>query len=101
VILLTLLSLLLGFRIKTSILYNLKLLDEYKNAVDRSSIVSKTNKKGIITCVNQKFCDISGYSKEELLRKPHNIVRHPDMPKEAFKMMWNTILSKKPWSGIV
>ena len=91
----------LGLVIKNSIIRNIKLLNEYKNAVDRSSIVSKTNKKGIITYVNRKFCSISGYEESELLGKPHNIVRHSSMPKEAFKDMWNTILNKKPWFGVV
>ena len=78
-----------------------KNLDEYKQAIDDSTIVSKTNSKGIITFVNDKFCEISGYSKEELLGKPHNVVRHPDMPSKVFKEMWDTIQSKKPWTGIV
>jgi len=91
----------LGLKIKNDIMENISLLQEYKNAVDRSSIVSKTDTKGKITYANDKFCAISGYSREELLTKPHNIVRHPDMPKAAFKDMWSTILAKKPWYGIV
>ncbi len=83
------------------VLCNQKLLDEYKEAVDESSIVSKTDTKGIITFVNDKFCKISGYSKEELIGKPHNIVRHPDMPKSAFKDMWETIKDKRIWRGKV
>lgn len=78
-----------------------KLLNEYKKAVDASNIVSKTDTKGIITYVNEEFCRISGYSEEELLGKPHNIVRHPDMPKEAFKNLWDTIKAKKIWRGVV
>jgi len=77
------------------------LLSEYKKAVDLSNIVSKTNPKGIITYVNDKFCEISGYTRGELLGKPHNIIRHPNMPKEAFKDLWDTIKNKKPWNGIV
>jgi len=91
----------LGFKIKNDIMNNIALLNEYKNAVDRSSIVSKTNKKGIITYVNERFCSISGYKAEELIGKAHNIVRHPDMPKSAFKDMWSTIMRKEAWSGIV
>ena len=79
----------------------LTLLNQYKDAVDESLIVSKTNKKGIITYVNDKFCEISGYSKEELIGKPHNIIRHPDVAKEIFKDMWQTILNKKSWKGII
>jgi diguanylate cyclase (GGDEF)-like protein/PAS domain S-box-containing protein len=77
------------------------LLSEYKKAVDLSNIVSKTNPKGIITYVNDKFCEISGYKRNELIGKPHNIIRHPDMEREAFKDLWDTIKNKKPWQGVV
>ena len=88
-------------KLKNSILRDISLLSQYKDAVDRSSIVSKTDKRGKITYVNDKFCTISGYTKKELIGKAHNIIRHPDMPKSAFKDMWQTILEKKPWFGIV
>ena len=78
-----------------------KLLDEYKAAVDDSTIVSKTNPKGIITFVNDKFCEISGYAQEELVGKNHNILRHPDMPSSVFEEMWSTIQNKKSWSGVI
>jgi aerotaxis receptor len=55
------------------------------------AIVSETDTKGIITFVNRKFCEISGYSVQELLGQPHNIVRHPDMPKVIFTEMWKTL----------
>jgi diguanylate cyclase (GGDEF)-like protein/PAS domain S-box-containing protein len=91
----------LGNKITQSILRNIRLLSEYKDAVDRSSIVSKTNSKGVITYVNEKFCDISGYTSKELLGKPHNIIRHKDMPSIAFKELWKNLKQKKSWSGIV
>ncbi|RXI39962.1 response regulator receiver protein [Arcobacter cloacae] len=79
-----------------------KLLNQYKDTVDRSSIVSKTNAKGIITYANEAFCNISGYTKEELIGKPHNIVRHEEMDSLVFKEMWHTIKDLKiPWKGIV
>lgn len=81
--------------------YNENLLKQYKDAIDRSSIVSKTDVSGKITYVNDSFCAISGYSKDELLGKPHNLVRHSDMPSSAFRNMWETIQNKKPWSGII
>ena len=64
-------------------------------------IVSETDKKGKIIYANDDFCKICGYSKDELIGKPHNIVRHPDMPKVAFADLWNTIKSGKQWQGIV
>lgn len=64
-------------------------------------IVSETDTKGIITYANRKFCEISGYSQEELIGQPHNIIRHPDMPKEVFAKMWNTIQSGQIWHGLV
>ncbi len=76
-----------------------KLLTEYKKAVDASAIVSKTDINGKITYVNRRFIDISGYSKEELIGKSHNIIRHPDMPKDLFDNLWNTIKSKEIWQG--
>ena len=79
----------------------LKFLNEYQEATNLASIVSKTDLKGIITYVNDKFCKISGYSKEELIGKPHNIIRHPNMPKEIFKDLWQTIKNKKVWQGII
>jgi aerotaxis receptor len=64
-------------------------------------IVSKTDLKGIITFVNQEFVEVSGFTEEELLGKPHNIVRHPDMPKEAFADLWATLKAGRPWAGAV
>ena len=81
---------------------NFNLLNQYVAITNASSIVSKTNPDGIITFANENFCHISGYSEEELLGKPHNIVRHPDMPSSAFREMWHTIKDeKKIWQGIV
>ena len=86
---------------KDNLLDSLFLLNEYKTAIDESSIVSKADKKGLITFVNDKFCKISGYSKEELIGKPQNIVRHPSMKKEFFENMWETIKNKKTFQGVI
>ena len=64
-------------------------------------LVSKTDTKGIITYCNEAFVNISGYSREELLGKSHNIVRHPDMPPQAFKWLWDEIKAGRPWRGVV
>ncbi len=67
--------------------------------INRYVIASKTDLKGIITEVTDAFCDIAGYSREELLGKPHNIVRHPDMSGEVFHEMWSMIKKGVIWSG--
>ncbi len=64
-------------------------------------IVSRTDLKGIITYANETFALISGYSVNELIGKPHNIVRHPDMPKSIFKELWKSLETKGYWSGII
>ncbi|MBU1215822.1 PAS domain-containing sensor histidine kinase [bacterium] len=77
------------------------MLKQYKEAIEKSNIISKTDTKGIITFVNDEFCKISGYSKEELLGKNHNIVRHPDVPSENFKLLWDTINAKEIYKATV
>jgi len=64
-------------------------------------IVSETNVKGEIVFANSDFCKIAGYSIDELIGKPHNVVRHKDMPKVAFKSLWETIQAGRIWKGIV
>ena len=80
---------------------NITLLNQYKDVVDISTIVSKTDLQGKITYVNDAFMKISGYTKDELLGKSHNIVRHPDVPASVFKDLWETIQSKHMWQGEV
>ena len=75
---------------------------QYDTIVEENTIVSKTDKHGIITYVNDNFCKSSEYSKEELIGKSHNIVRHPDNPKELFKDLWQTIkVKKESWYGVL
>ena len=69
--------------------------------IDTSSIVSKTDLKGHITYINRDFMEISGFVESELIGKNHNIIRHPDMPPEAFADLWNTVKAGKPWNGMV
>ncbi len=80
---------------------NRTLLNEYKMAVDSSNIISKTDIKGIITYVNDEFCKISGYKRDELIGKAHNIIRHPNNPKSIFADLWKTIKDKKIWKGTI
>jgi aerotaxis receptor len=64
-------------------------------------LISKTDTKGRITYANPAFVEISGFTREELIGKPHNLIRHPDMPPEAFKDLWDTLHAGKPWLGLV
>lgn len=66
-----------------------------------ANILTTTNSKGIITYVNQDFIDISGFSEDELIGKNHNVVRHPDMPPEAFADLWRKLKSDESWMGLV
>jgi len=72
-----------------------KLLDK------NQKLVSTTDLKGKIVHCNDAFVAISGFEKEELLGSPHNLVRHPDMPEDAFQIMWNTLKEGKAWMGLV
>jgi len=79
--------------------HNIAFLKSHQIALDESSIVSKSDLKGIITYVNDNFCRITGYTQEEILGKHHNIVRHPENSKEEFAQLWETIQDKKVWKG--
>lgn len=64
-------------------------------------IISQTDLKGIITFANRKFCEVSGYKASKLIGESHNIIRHPDMPKEVFEKMWEQISSGGTWNGLI
>jgi len=68
---------------------------------DKQELVSTTDTRGVITYANEVFCDIAGYTNDELMGKSHNILRHPDMPKAAFKDMWDHLKKGESWHGIV
>ena len=87
--------------IKNKNLDMVALLEQYKNAIDTSLIVSKTDLNGIITYANDRFLEVSGYSLEELIGKKHNIIRHEDGLPSLYKDLWNTITSKKIWRGFI
>lgn len=83
---------------------NDELQEEFKNLFidfDKNVIASTTDLKGKIIYASEMFCKLSQYSREELIGTDHNIVRHPDMPKEAFRDMWETIQAGKVWEGEV
>lgn len=78
-----------------------KELRVYMDIVNQTSIVSEADLKGDIMRINEKFIEVSKYSREELIGKPHNTTRHPDMSKEVFREMWSTIGKGKTFRGIV
>jgi PAS domain S-box-containing protein len=80
---------------------NVELLRQYRDMLDLSTIVSKSDLSGKITYVNKAFETISGYTKEELLGHPHNILRHPDMPSEVFEKLWSTIQNKELFTAVI
>jgi len=86
---------------KKELLLSNALLSQYKEAIDTSTILSKADKQGRITYVNDQFCKISKYNKDELIGKPHSILRDPNMPSTTFKELWSTLKSKKQWKGII
>lgn len=80
---------------------NLPVTNEEKRLDPKKPIVTRTNLKGIITYANPAFVEISGFTEQELLGQPHNIVRHPDMPEAAFDDLWKTLKQDRPWKGLV
>ncbi len=80
---------------------NLPITDREIKLDPNNPLISVTDLKGCITDCNDAFIKISGFSKEELIGQPHNIVRHPDMPVAAFQVMWEYLKAGKPWMGLV
>ena len=74
-------------------------MESYIDIIDEHVLTSSTDLHGKITHVSQAFCEISGYSKDELIGKPHSIIRHEEMPHELYKEMWNVITQSKTWKG--
>ena len=70
--------------------------------MDQSNIISKTDTEGIITYVNDSFCKISGYNREEVIGKKHNITRHHENPNELYEEMWHTLkVKEESWEGVL
>lgn len=72
-----------------------------KDYPESANLISTTDPKSYITYANEEFCAIAGYDEKELIAKPHNMVRHKDMPKAAFRQMWDYLQSGKSWMGLV
>jgi len=88
-------------QLKHELVHQTTLLEQYKEVVDISTIVTKTDLRGNITYANDIFCDTSGFSCDEILAQRHNILRHPDMNQEFYGELWETILDKKTWNGTI
>ena len=82
-------------------IYRPIVLDEEIKFSKKKFIVSKTDLKGNIIFTNKNFSEVSGYNEAELIGAPHNILRHPDMPKAVFFIVWQALLAGQPISGVV
>lgn len=80
---------------------SVQVLEQYKQALDQTAIVTRTDREGRITYVNALFEIISGYSRTEVIGKTHQILRHPDMPASVFRDLWDTILNRQVWQGTI
>lgn len=80
---------------------NLPVIDQRKTFSPDSKLISVTDNDGNITYCNDAFIEISGFSRDELIGQPHNLIRHPDMPAAAFEVMWEHLKQGKPWMGLV
>lgn len=79
----------------------LTFLDDGEVLYDDVYLLSETDEKGIVTYASESFLRIANMSKAELIGQPHNVVRHPDMPRAAFKSLWTDVQSKGFWTGFV
>jgi len=88
-------------QLKKDLIHQTTLLEQYKEVVDLSAIVTKTDMKGNITYANDLFCKTSGYSRDAIITQKHNILRHPEVEREFYDNLWKTILRKQPWRGTI
>lgn len=86
---------------EASMRINMPITNVERQFGEEAGLISRTDTKGRITFINDAFLEVSGYSEEELIGQPHNIVRHPDMPEEAYTDLWNTIKDGDPWTALV
>lgn len=77
------------------------LSDKVLGALENVMVISTTDLQGNITYVNDLFCKLTGYSRDELLGQPHSIVRHASVPKSTYKQMWDTIKKGEIWTGVI
>lgn len=99
IIALTILFITISQKLKKMVIKRTRALSDEQAMTDKYVIISSTNLAGVITYVSEAFCDISGYSKNELIGKKHTILRHPAYDKLFFKELWNRLHKNKRWSG--
>jgi PAS domain S-box-containing protein len=87
--------------LQRELLHQTTLLEQYKEVVDLSAIVTKIDIEGNITYTNHLFCETSGYRCDSIVSQKHNILRHPETDGEFYESLWKTILSKQPWRGVI
>lgn len=87
--------------LKQELVHQTTLLEQYKEVVDISMIVTKTDIEGKIIYANDAFCQTSGYSFDEIVSQRHNVLRHPEMETEIYENLWQTILNKQVWNGTI
>src|SRR5690606_41207611 len=80
---------------------NFPITQQEKQVAEHQDLISTTTPTGVITYVNEDFCDVSGFTADEVIGQAHNIVRHPEMPQTAFKGMWDRLKAGKSWLGVV
>lgn len=74
--------------------------EQVLESLDKVLVISKTDLQGNITYANDLLCELTGYTREEVMGQPHSVVRHKDVPKEVYKEMWDTIQAGKVWTGV-
>ncbi|MDD2828709.1 MAG: PAS domain-containing protein [Sulfuricurvum sp.] len=79
----------------------LMFMDDGEVMYDELYLLSETDEKGIITYANDSFYNVAGWGKDDLVGQPHNVIRHPDMPRAAFRSLWHDIQEKGFWTGMV
>ncbi len=100
-ILLNIISIAIFFIMIILLVKLIKSKERLKKIIDKYIISSTTDLKGRITDVSDAFCEISGYTRKELIGKPHSVIRHPDVPARVFRELWTTIQKGEPWRGEV
>ena len=84
-----------------ALIEGLTFLDDGEVLYSDLYLLSETDEKGFVTYANDAFLKIAGWKREDLIGQPHNVVRHPDMPRAAFKSLWSDVQSKGFWTGFV